>query len=165
MRSKRARKPVIDTGNNKQHVFKSQSFFNDGVIWHDVNITGVHGAKIVRVGIGTAYFSTVATDKSMVHWTAQRSLFNPTSPVNLLCVDVFHYLESGHTTGHEFKILDETLTTNKGKVIPVKRDNYTKLPLMEILSVDNTVLRLHKNKRKAFVHTLMLSLDTNTHTH
>ena len=156
---------IMDTGNNKQHVFKSQSFFNDGVIWHDVNITGVHGAKIVRVGIGTAYFSTVATDKSMVHWTAQRSLFNPTSPVNLLCVDVFHYLESGHTTGHEFKILDETLTTNKGKVIPVKRDNYTKLPLMEILSVDNTVLRLHKNKRKAFVHTLMLSLDTNTHTH
>ena len=47
---------IMDTGNNKQHVFKSQSFFNDGVIWHDVNITGVHGAKVVRVGIGTAYF-------------------------------------------------------------------------------------------------------------
>ena len=65
---------IMDTGNNKQHVFKTQQFFNDGLVWHDVTITGVHGAQAVTVGIGTTYFYTTATDNSKVPTLLTRAI-------------------------------------------------------------------------------------------
>ena len=45
---------IVDSGNNRAHIFRSLLFFSFGVRFHRTRIAGIHGAQDVRVGIGTA---------------------------------------------------------------------------------------------------------------
>jgi len=73
---------IMDSGNNKRHSFRSPAFFPNGVRTHTVSITGVHGVKQVKVGIGVAKFRTKCTDGSVKEWLFPGSILNTESPVN-----------------------------------------------------------------------------------
>ena len=122
----------MDTGNNRHHCFKSLCYFPKGIRHHKLHITGVHGAQCVKVGIGTAYFTTTSVSGQTQRWIVHHSIYNASSPVNLLCTDRFHYDLSGHKTGHKVDFLEETLTLRDGMVIPVIRDPSSHLPLVSI---------------------------------
>mgnify|MGYP001242923972 FL=1 len=46
---------IMDSGNNRQHLFNTTSFFPLGYTMQNINITGVSGTQRKQVGIGTAY--------------------------------------------------------------------------------------------------------------
>jgi len=126
---------IMDSGNNVRHSFKSLSYFPLGVDYHYTDITGVHGKQRVRVGIGTACFTTVCSDGSVVQWLVPESVYNPGSPVNLLCMNRFHRHSDGKDTGHEWSPKQEKLTLNDGRVVHVSIDKSSQLPLVEIKPV------------------------------
>ena len=140
------RTAIMDSGNNKQHCFKHKGYFPLGVTWHRVNITGVHGSKVVNVGVGVAYFCMKCVDGSWLLWVTPNSLYNPASPVNLLCVDIFHYRPNNTKTGHRVDFFDECMYMSDGKKVRVKRDSVSKLPLVELREVDAQVVRERKTK-------------------
>ena len=162
---------IMDTGNNNQHVFKTDSYFASGMRWHDVSITGVHGAQTVRVGIGTAHFSTTTTDNDTINWKFTNSLYNPKSPVNLLCADLFHYKKDGTDTGHTYLMKEEILLTKAGKAIPVVRDIASKLPLVKLHTVHKSVLYQTHARTQHTLNANLAKLDSKpvnalyTHTH
>ena len=81
---------VVDSGNNKHHVLNDIRLFPYGVKYIKVKITGIHGTKEVRVGVGTAYFTTQCSDGTSKRWRHERSIYNPSSPVNLICMNRIH---------------------------------------------------------------------------
>ena len=131
---------VMDSANNKQHAFKVDTYFIDGFRWVTIDLSGCHGRKQVKVGIGTAYFATHSTDGKKQLWVEPNSMYMPSCPVNLLCQDKFHYNKDNVRTGHHVDILNEVLKLKSGSVVPIVRDPRTKLPLVCIHPV---------NKRKA----------------
>ena len=68
---------VLDTANNKQHAFKSDAYFLDGFRWVDIDLSGCHGRKKVKVGIGTAYFVTHSTNGKKQLWIEPNSMYMP----------------------------------------------------------------------------------------
>ena len=123
---------IMDSGNNKKHVFKTLNYFPEGVRYHTITITGVGGSRPTKVGMGTAVFSIVCVCGSVVHWRCENSLYNPTCPVNLLCADFFHYDRQDFPTGHEYSMAKQQLVLKCGKVVPVPRDPQSHLPLVHI---------------------------------
>ena len=122
----------MDTGNNRHHCFKSSHYFPCGTRPLTLRITGVHGPKLVPVGIGTAYFTTISNTGTTHRWVVPHSILNTASPVNLFCHDRFHFDNSGRKTGDKVDFLEETLTLKDGTVIPVTRDTVSHLPLVTI---------------------------------
>ena len=96
-------KGVVDSGNNKYHVFNDISLFPKGVKYVNIKITGVHGTETVRVGMGTAYFATECTDGMIKRWRSKYAIYNKNSPVNLICMNKILYVDGNHTieTGHD----------------------------------------------------------------
>ena len=127
---------VMDSANNKQHAFKVDTYFIDGFRWVPIDLSGCHGRKTVKVGIGTAYFSTSSTDGKKQLWVEPNSMYMPSCPVNLLCQDKFHYTRDNVKTGHHVDILNEKLTLRSGSVVPIVRDARTLLPLVSIQPVN-----------------------------
>ena len=127
----------MDSGNNKRHSFRSPAFFPNGVRTHTVSITGVHGVKQVKVGIGVAKFRTKCTDGSVKEWLFPGSILNTESPVNFLCSDRFHYNRNETDTGHEWIPKSETLRLDDGRIVKIERDSHTKLPLLEVETVSD----------------------------
>ena len=124
---------VMDSRNNIRHCLKSERFFPHGLVWQNTDITGVHGTQTVLIGIGTAVFTTTCTDGSEVHWSFPNSVHNPNSPVNLVCMNRFHYADMHDTkTGHSWIPINESMTLKDGRVVPVPKDRASQLPLIEI---------------------------------
>ena len=80
-------KGVVDSGNNKYHVFNDISLFPKGVKYVNINIRGVHGTETVRVGMGTAYFVTECTNGTVKRWRSKYAIYNINSPVSLICMN------------------------------------------------------------------------------
>ena len=105
--------------------FKSEAYFLDGFRWVDIDLSGCHGRKKVKVGIGTAYFVTHSTNGNKQLWIAPNSMYMPSCPVNLLCADKIHRRADNSKTGHFINFCDEMMTLKSGSVIPVVRDPNT----------------------------------------
>ena len=129
---------ILDTGSNRAHMFRSVAFFPYGLRYHTVKISGVHGSKSVRVGTGVAVFATPTSSGRDIVWSVSNSLYNPKSPVNLLCVNKFHYTKWPNKTGHKVDFLDERVTLKNGSIIPIQTDEHTQLPLIITKPVDAT---------------------------
>ena len=157
----------MDSGNNRRHTFKSLEYFPLGVKWITSAITGIHGREVVKVGIGESRFATVCLDGTTKHWKVPNSVYNPKSPVNLLCQDRFHYNSDGTSTGHEWKPLQEKLFLAQGRVLSVQRDQDTHLPLLKIQPfTDNTERTSHTKHVTHMENTdSQDSLSLFTHTH
>ena len=97
---------IVDSGNNRAHIFRSLLFFPFGVRFHRTRIAGIHGAQDVRVGIGTAYFVTPCAGGKPIAWIFPNTIYNPRAPVNLLCVNKFHYGNKGGRSGHKIDLLE-----------------------------------------------------------
>ena len=122
---------IVDSGNNRAHIFCSLLFFPFGVRFHRTRIAGIHGAQDVRVGIGTAYFVTPCAGGKPIAWIFPNTIYNPRAPVNLLCVNKFHYGSKGDRSGHKIDLLEEEMKTKDGQVIEIRIDKRSRLPLME----------------------------------
>lgn len=133
-RSEQLPRAIMDSGNNKHHCLRSLSFFPSGVTWRTIRITGAHGPQDTRVGIGTAKFSIPCTDGTNTNWSFQSSIYNPNSPVNLLCMDLFHYADGdvAKRTGHKVDFLDETMRLRSGRQCKMTRHPQSKLYLVSI---------------------------------
>ena len=106
---------ILDSGNNKHHCFTDLVFFPEGVTYITLRITGIHGDRDVRVGKGVAQFYTTCTDGSRANWSFADSLYNPQSPVTLLCLDRFHHFPNGQRTGHHVDLLNTSLHLSSGR--------------------------------------------------
>lgn len=125
---------VIDSGNNKHHCFTDNVFFPAGVKWTNLRITGAHGAKVVRVGRGTAQFLTRCDDGTYAEWNCPDSIYNPHSPVTLLCMDRFmHSYPDYHPTGHDISFKDCQLLLRKGRVSPFHQHPESRLYQIELI--------------------------------
>jgi len=124
---------IVDSGNNKQHLFRTPTYFPFGYTMHAMRTTGVHGTRTVNVGIGTAYFTTKCTDGTQKQWIVPNSIYDSNCPVNLLCFDLFHYGSHDVKTGHKIDLLEEKLTLHDKRIVPCIRDNISHLPLIETL--------------------------------
>ena len=124
---------VIDSGNNKHHCFTDAVFFPTGFKWTKLRITGAHGAQLVRVGRGTAQFLTRCTDGTYKQWSCPDSLFNPHSPVNLLCMDLFHHSYPDYApTGHNVNFVTCSISLRNGKSCSFHQNPHSRLFLMEL---------------------------------
>ena len=121
---------VMDSGNNVRHCLKSERYFPHGLVWQNTEITGVHGTQTVEIGVGTAYLTTTCSDGSTVHWCFPDSVYNPKSPVNLLCMNRFHFTMHGKRTGHSWIPVHETLYLQDGRRVHVPKDTTSQLPLI-----------------------------------
>ena len=129
---------IMDSGNNKHHNFKSHMYCPYGVKYVSVKITGVHGPEVVRVGIGTAYFSvTYKGSNDRFIFREPNSIINIKSPVNLLCMNKFHYKQGryGSNTGHKVDFLDEVINLKNGQSLSMPHDKESQLPLLEIYPI------------------------------
>ena len=154
---------IMDSGNNKRHSFNTLEYFPLGIRWHKVTITGVHGPQKVEVGVGVAHFATTCTDKTVKHWRVPNSVYNPNSPVNLLCQDRFHYKEDGTKTGHDWRPLVELLHLKVGKSIHIARDSKSHLPLARIYPIANTVNTHIHGDNNPTLRPLLISSNATTH--
>ena len=162
---------IMDSGNNLRHSFKSLQYFPYGVRYHNTDITGVHGKVTVRVGTGTACFSTQRTDGSPITWSVPDSVYNPTTPVNLLCMNRFHYTHTGTDTGHEWLPKRDKLLLKDGRELAVTHDRASALPLVHIaphlpiipsldFSGSHSHLLLEPDLNQHFTHTHLPTLTS-----
>ena len=107
----------MDSGNNKHHCLRDLAFFPNGVRQVVLSITGAHGKQDVKVGIGTAQFLTECSDGTLAEWNFPNTIHNPSSPVDLLCMDLFHYHNGSPTkpTGHTVAFRDSMLQLKSGR--------------------------------------------------
>ena len=75
MKGRNIIKGVVDSGNNKCHVFNDISLFPKGVKYVNIKVTGVHGTETVRVGMGTAYFVTECTNGTVKRWRSKYAIY------------------------------------------------------------------------------------------
>ena len=178
---KRLSVSIMDSGNNRAHIFRSLDFFPLGVRYHHVTIHGIHGAQSVRVGVGVATFVTPCINRKDVVWRVPNSLYNPKSPVNLLCVNKFHYSDLSCTqrTGHKWDVLEEQLHLKDGSIVPVGIDETTHLPIVTTRPIspqqareNSSLMRLYHPNQSIQTHISMLNhkeqdqtLSLFTHTH
>ena len=105
--------------------------------------------------------------KRPIAWAVPNSMFNPNAPVNLLCVNVFHYDPEGHTTGHEIQLLQQCMQTSCGKRVSIAIDASTRLPLMCTKPMKREHAERIRERTRA--HTTALRVSTPTalyvHTH
>ena len=148
---------VVDSGNNKHHVLNDIRLFPYGVKYINVKITGIHGTQAVRVGIGTAYFTTQCSDGTSKRWRHERSIYNSSSPVNLICMNRLHYIDKNNTvdSGHEVRFKHQRISLKNGRSILMPRDRKTDLHVikMQIEPIAST-----RESVDAFVH----EVDTRT---
>ena len=106
---------VVDSGNNKYHVFNDISLFPKGVKYVNIKITGVHGTETVRVGMGTAYFATECTNGTTKRWRSKYAIYNDSSPVNLICMNKILYADGNHTieTGYDVSFKTQSVLLKK----------------------------------------------------
>ena len=124
----------MDSGNNKHHCFTDPIFFPTGVKWGYLNITGAHGTQRVRVGRGIAQFYTERCDNTLASWSCPDSILNPSSPVNLLCMDRFHHrYPSREPTGHEVRFLGNVIELKDGRCTPLPQHPTSNLYLLRLL--------------------------------
>ena len=89
---------------------------------HTIYITGVNGKTKKTVGIGTAFFNTIMDNGRTYTWIVPHSIYDATCPVNLLCMDLFHYIPHSHVrTGYEVQFLNERILLKRGTTIPMPR--------------------------------------------
>lgn len=118
---------IMDSGNNKQHLFNTPTFFPLGYTMRTINITGVSGTQARQVGIGTAYFTTTLSNNTPYTWTFPNSIYDPHCPVNLLCMDLFHFNSNSYPTGHKVSFIDEQIQMRFHHHISMPRDTNTHL--------------------------------------
>ena len=124
---------IMDSGNNKRHSLNRIEYFPLGVRWHKATITGVHGPQTVEVGVGTAHFATKCVDNTTKYWCVPNSMYNPKSPVNLLCMNRFHYKDDGISpTKHEWRPKEQILYIDDGRTVRIAQDHKLQLPLAHI---------------------------------
>ena len=119
----------MDSGNNKHHCLRDKAFFPEGVRPVVLSITGAHGKQDVQVGVGTAQFLTKCADGSLAEWSFPNTIYNPKSPVDLLCMDLFHH-KSGrtqHKTGHCVDFIDGKLHLQSGRSCDMPRNPTSRL--------------------------------------
>lgn len=142
---------IMDSGNNKRHSFRSKEYFPRGFRMHELPIMGVHGVEKVQVGIGVASFVTVCSDGSEKVWNVPGSIYNPESPVNLLCSDKFHYGGGCVDTGHEWRQKQETLSLSDGRTVRVPRDPSSHLPLLQLKFASAEQVQFSEEEEKEIV--------------
>ena len=125
----------MDSANNKHHCLRDLAFFPGGVRQVVLSITGAHGKQDVKVGIGTAQFLTECSDGSIAEWSFPNTIHNPSSPVDLLCMDLFHFHNGcpAKPTGHTVEFRDNELTLKSGRKCRMPRNESSRLYELEIL--------------------------------
>ena len=137
---------IVDSGNNLRHVFRDRRYFPGTLKWKNLKIAGVHGPQVVKVGVGTACFTTMTTSGRKYAWQFPDSLFNPKCEVNLLSVNRFHFTakDDKEYTGHEVHLIDEAVYLNCGEAVETPRDKKSKLFLMRMQWVKSREKRLFR---------------------
>ena len=148
----------MDSGNNKHHCLQDMVFFPRGVKYITLAITGAHGKKDVEVGIGTAEFTTKCKDGTIAEWSFPNSLYNPKSPVNLMCMDLFHYKggDPYNKTGNNVDFSNETVNLHSGRSCPLPRHPQSRLYHLDIaprVFSDNSAAVLFKNTQLRALNT------------
>ena len=103
--------------------------------------------------------------KRPIAWAVPNSMFNPNAPVNLLCVNVFHYDSEGHTTGHEIQLLHQCMQTSCGKRVAIANDASTRLPLMCTKPMKREHAERIRERTRARAATLRASTPTALYVH
>ena len=89
-----AKRPVF-----KRPVFNRPDYFPGG--WntdHGVEVEVADGRKHRPIGIGTAVCVVFDVHDKAKVWRFDNSIYDPTAPCNLLCVDRFHFDAKGNET-------------------------------------------------------------------
>ena len=137
-----ARTAIMDSGNNKQHLFNTPVYFPLGYTMHTISITGVNGKTRKTVGIGTAFFDTIMDNGKKYTWIVPHSIYDSACPVNLLCMDLFHfYPHTNHRTGYEVQFLNERILLHRGTHIDMPRNSQSHLYNVTLFPVSPDVAR------------------------
>ena len=126
---------IMDSGNNRQHLFNTTAFFPLGYTMQNINITGVSGTQRKQVGIGTAYFTTTLSNSTVYTWCFPNSIYDPHCPVNLLCMNLFHFTSTNVKTGIEVSFVDSRIKMLRGAYVPMPRHPASHLYLVTSLPV------------------------------
>ena len=156
---------IMDSDNNKQHLFNTDIFFPLGYVMKSITITGVNGICTKRVGLGTAFFSTTLDNNKTHYWIVPNSIYDPSCPVNLLCMDLFHYTPSNTKTGYtvDFTVdfINERIQLHTSH-IPMPRHPASRLYLVTVTptSAKRATQLLHSPTRASRKHFLNSFLYT-----
>ena len=153
---------IMDSGNNKQHLFNTPTYFPLGYTMHTITITGVSGKQRKKVGIGTAFFNTVLGNGTKFTWIVPHSIYDAACPVNLLCMDLFHFYPSTNTrTGHAVQFLNERILLRHGNNVPMPRNKVSHLYLVTLETPPPHIARSkHFNPTVRTACAQLTSMDT-----
>ena len=153
---------IMDSGNNKQHLFNTPTYFPLGYTMHTITITGVSGKQRKKVGIGTAFFNTVLGNGTKFTWIVPHSIYDAACPVNLLCMDLFHFYPSTNTrTGHAVQFLNERILLRHGNNVPMPRNKVSHLYLVTLEPLPPHIARSkHFNPTVRTACAQLTSMDT-----
>ena len=126
-----------------------------------VTITGVNGVCTKRVGLGTAFFNTTLANNKTLTWCFPNCIYDPSCPVNLLCMDLFHYSPSNIKTGNRVNFLTERIIL-RHSYIPMPRHPVSRLYLITMSALTHSKAKAHLESstrvaHKQNMHTLLYS--------